>query len=85
MMRTISIDRWKPLAEEPRPGHNRWHPDIEPIVEVGEGEDLALETRAACDGYLTPRSTVGDLAGLPVGAIHPLTGPVLVKGERGRW
>ena len=82
MTRTISIDRRKPLAEEPRTGHNRWHPDIEPIVEVGEGEDVTLETRDACDGHLTPRSTVADLATLPVGAIHPLTGPVAVKGAR---
>jgi formamidase len=49
-------------------------------VEVGEGEDVALETRDACDGHFTPRSTVADLTSLPVGAIHPLTGPVLVKG-----
>jgi formamidase len=82
MTKTISIDRRKPLAEEPRTGHNRWHPDIEPIVEVGEGDDVALETRDACDGHLTSRSTVADLATLPVGAIHPLTGPVSVKGAR---
>jgi acetamidase/formamidase family protein len=73
MTRTISIDRRKPLAEEPRTGHNRWHPDVEPLVEVGEGEDVTLETRDACDGHLTPRSTVADLASVPVGAIHPLT------------
>jgi formamidase len=82
MSRTISIDRGKPLAEEPRTGHNRWHPDIEPIVEVGEGEDVTLETRDACDGHLRARSTVADLATVPVGAIHPLTGPVAVKGAR---
>src|SRR5262245_62015241 len=82
MTTTISVHRRKPLAEEPRTGHNRWHPDIEPILEVGDGEDVALETRDACDGYLTPRSTAADLAGLPAGAIHPLTGPVAVKGAR---
>jgi len=81
-MKGIAIDRRKPLAEEPRTGHNRWHPDIEPIVEVDEGEDVALETRDACDGYLTRRSTTADLAGLPAGAVHPLTGPVAVKGAR---
>ena len=43
---------------------------------------MTLETRDACDGHLTPRSTVADLASLPVGAIHPLTGPVSVKGAR---
>jgi formamidase len=78
----IRIDRDKPLGQEPKTGHNRWHPDLEPVVEVGEGEDVTLPTRDACDGYLRPTSTVADFAGLPVGAIHPLTGPVLVKGAR---
>jgi formamidase len=82
MTRAITIDRRKPLADEPRTGHNRWHPDIEPIVEVGEGEDVSLETRDACDGHLTPHSTGADIATIPGGAIHPLTGPVLVKGAR---
>ena len=40
MTRTISIERRKPLAEQPRTGHNRWHPDIPPIVEVDEGEEV---------------------------------------------
>src|SRR6185436_13161696 len=55
---------------------------IEPIVEVGEGEDVTLETRDALDGHLTSPSTVADLATVPVGAVHPLTGPVAVKGAR---
>src|SRR5579883_2452219 len=49
----IRIDRGKRLAEEPGTGHNRYHPDIAPIV---------------------------DFPALEVGAVHPLTGPVFVKG-----
>jgi formamidase len=81
-MKTVSIDRSRPLRAEPGKGHNRWHPDIPPAVEVDEGEEVALETRDAVDGYLTSKSTEADFAGLPVGSIHPLTGPVLVKGAR---
>jgi formamidase len=81
-MKSVTIDRSRPLRDEPKTGHNRWHPDISPIVEVEEGEDVALETREATDGYLTPRSTEADFATLQAGAIHPLTGPVLVKGAR---
>ena len=33
-MKSIEIDRTKRLREEPHTGHNRWHPDIPPIVEV---------------------------------------------------
>jgi formamidase len=81
-MKTVTIDRARHLADQPGTGHNRWHPDISPIVEVEEGEEVALETRDAVDGYLTPRSTEADFPSLQVGAIHPLTGPALVKGAR---
>jgi formamidase len=81
-MKTITIDRAKHLGDQPGTGHNRWHPDIAPLLEADDGEEVTLETRDACDGYLGPRSTAADLATLPLGAIHPLTGPVAVKGAR---
>jgi formamidase len=81
-MKSVTIDRKRPLRDEPKTGHNRWHPDIPPIVEVEEGEEVTLETRDALDGYLTSRSTEADLAAMDAGAVHPLTGPVLVKGAR---
>ena len=81
-MKTVSIDRTRPLHAEPKTGHNRWHPDIPPVVEVDEGEEVALETRDGIDGHLNAKSTEADFASLRAGAIHPLTGPVLVKGAR---
>jgi formamidase len=81
-MKTVGIDRTRPLHAEPKTGHNRWHPDIPPAVEVDEGEEVALETRDGIDGHLNAKSTEADFASLRVGAIHPLTGPVLVKGAR---
>src|SRR6202140_2857697 len=79
-MRAIHIDRTKPLAEEPHLGHNRYHPDIAPVVEVAEGEEIALETRDALDGQIKPGMAAADLASIEAGAVHPLTGPVFVKG-----
>ena len=35
-MHAIRIDRNRPLAEEPHLGHNRYHPDIAPVAEVGK-------------------------------------------------
>ena len=79
-MHAIRIDRDKPLAAEPHSGHNRYHPDIAPVVEIGEGEEIALETRDALDGQIKPGMVAADLASLDAGAVHPLTGPVFVKG-----
>src|SRR5437660_5416619 len=81
-MHSIRIDRAKRLGEEPGCCHNRFHPDIAPIVEIDEGEEVALETRDALDGQLKPGTTVADFASLDAGAVHPLTGPVFVKGAQ---
>ncbi len=81
-MHAIRIDRAKPLCDEPNCGHNRYHPDIAPAAEIGEGEEIALETRDALDGQITPATTVADFASLDTGAVHPLTGPVFVKGAQ---
>jgi len=78
----ICIDRSKCLAEEPHLGHNRYHPDIEPVLEVAEGEEVIIETRDGLDGQLPPGSTEAALAELDAGRIHPLTGPVFVKGAQ---
>ena len=41
-MKSIEIDRRKRLKEQPHTGHNRWHPDIPPILEVDPGEEVGL-------------------------------------------
>jgi formamidase len=79
-MHAIRIDRTKPLAVEPHCGHNRYHPDIAPVLEVAEGEEVVLETRDALDGQIGPNATVADLAKVDANLVHPLTGPVFVKG-----
>lgn len=76
----ISADPFKPLGEEPGTGHNRWHEDIEPVLEVEPGDTVVYETRDAFDAQLNPSSTVEDMANLDLGPVHPLTGPVFVKG-----
>src|ERR1044071_1222034 len=80
--RRVPIDRTTHLAEQPQTGHNRWHADITPVIEVEPGEVVVLETRDALDGYLNPSSTVADFPSVHMGAVHPLTGPVFVKGAK---
>jgi formamidase len=81
-VKRIPIDRNKRLRDEPHTGHNRWHPDIAPIVEIAPGEELVLETRDAADGQIGPATTLADIASHDAHVAHPLTGPVLVQGAQ---
>ena len=78
VMKSVRIDRARRLREEPHTGHNRWHPDIPPILEAAPGEEVVLETRDAADGQIRPGATAADLAGMATKVAHPLTGPVYV-------
>ncbi len=81
-MKSITIDRSVSLLEEPAKGHNRWHPDVPPVIEAEEGEEVVLETRDASDGSVQRGSEPG--RGVPgfIGRVHPLTGPVYVRGAQ---
>ena len=81
-MKSITIDRNKPLKEESHTGHNRWHPCIEPKIEVLEGEEVLLETRDALDGQFQPNSKDSDILEVDAGRVHPLTGPVYISGAK---
>jgi formamidase len=76
----IRIDRSKTLLEEPNTGHNRWHPDIPPVVRCQAGEVVILETRDAFDGQMGPDATLETVAAPNLDVVHPLTGPVFVEG-----
>lgn len=76
----ISIDRSKTLAQEPGLGHNRWHPDITPVIEVEPGQVIGMETRDAFDGQIGPATTPEEVGQVNLNVVHPLTGPVFVKG-----
>jgi len=76
----IRIDPSKPLRAEPHTGHNRWHPDIPPVLRVQPGDLVALETRDALDGQLTQASRSADVGSVNLNVVHPLTGPVAVEG-----
>jgi formamidase len=80
MAKSITIDRTKRLAEEPNKGHNRWHPDIPPVLEVEPLEEVAMETRESSDGQIRPGVVAADLLRMDPHVVHPLTGPVYVKG-----
>ena len=76
----IRIDRSKTLLEEPSTGHNRWHPDIPPVLRCEPGDEVVLETRDAFDGQMGPDATLETVAAPNLDVVHPLTGPVFVRG-----
>jgi formamidase len=76
----IRIDRSKSLLDQPETGHNRWHPDIPPLVRCAPGDEVVLETRDALDGQIGPGATAETVGAANLDVVHPLTGPVYVEG-----
>jgi formamidase len=76
----VRVSYAKTLAEEPETGHNRWHPDIPPVVRCDPGDEVVLDTRDAFDGQMGPQATLDTVAGPNLAVVHPLTGPVFVNG-----
>lgn len=79
-MQTIKVDYSKKLGEEPETGHNRWHPDIAPVLRVGLGEEVEIDTRDAFDGQFSAESDASDVLAADFNLVHPLTGPVFIEG-----
>jgi Acetamidase/Formamidase family len=65
---------------EPTKGHNRWHCDVTPALEVGSGEEIERDTMDTLDGQVTASTTAEDLRKADLNQVHPLTSPVFVKG-----
>src|SRR4051812_6508931 len=77
-MKRVTINRSLRLRDEPATGHNRWHPDVAPVIAADLGEEVVLETRDASDGNVIYGTEVLQYPGNK--AVHPLTGPVWVNG-----
>lgn len=76
----IRIDHSRALAEEPGTGHNRWHPLIPPILRCSPGDEVVMGTRDALDSQIGPGSTAEQVVDADLSVVHPLTGPVHVRG-----
>jgi len=76
----IRLDRSKPLAEQAEKGHNRWHPDVQPVAAIASGDRVIMDTLDARDGQITPRTTDAELGGINSNRAHPLTGPIEITG-----
>src|SRR5439155_3859941 len=68
-------------GEDPlRTCHNRWHPAIPEVAEASPGDTVIFETRDAFDNPFNRNSTPATVAAANLNLIHPLTGPLFVRG-----
>jgi acetamidase/formamidase len=63
-----------------RQPHAFWDRSLPPRVEIAPGDTVVFETQEASAGQITPKSKSAALATLSFEPIHPLTGPVFVRG-----
>ena len=66
----------------PDRGHNRWHPELPPAVEVEPGDEVVVDCRDGLDGLVTPTTRDEDLHSLELARAHPMSGPIAVRGAR---
>ncbi len=78
----ISVDlRLPPEEQNPRP-HNRWHPDVPPVVAVDPGTVFRMECLDLTGGQVLNSDSADDVRELDLAQLHYLSGPVAVNGAR---
>ncbi len=70
------------LVDDPGPSHNRLHPAVPPVATIDPGDELVADLRDGMDGELLRAASAAALHDVDLGANHPLTGPVAVRGAQ---
>jgi acetamidase/formamidase len=60
--------------------HFKWDVDNEPVLAIGSGDTVSLESRDVSDNQLSPTSTAEDIENLDWDRVYPLAGPIAVEG-----
>ena len=78
---SVHADLTRPLMDDSRSGHNRWHPGIAPVARVVPGESISIDLRDGLDGQATETNPPkGAAPSFDFSRSHPLTGPIEVVG-----
>lgn len=80
MKHVIRLDTSKRLATQSTKGHNRWHPELPPVLKVDPNDVVELDTLDALDCQIDQSRAVADASSWDLNAAHPLTGPVWING-----
>ena len=75
-----SIRMRKYLSKEKT--HNKWDKDLAPLLTVDPGDVVEIETKEGSDGEITPQSSDDTVEKGDVNKVHPLTGPIYIRGAR---
>ena len=75
----ISVDPKKKPWEQETPLHNRWHPDIPPVAEVGEGDVFRVECVDWTGGQIRNDDSSDDVKNVDLTQVHYLSGPITVE------
>jgi hypothetical protein len=76
----IPIDLTKPPEEQVVPLHNRWHPDIPPVVSVKPGVVFRVECYDWTGGQIKNDDSANDVRDVELTKVHYLSGPIAVEG-----
>ncbi len=61
---------------------NRYHPKIKTVVSASTGQYIKFHTRDALDSDLNNTSEPKDVLAIDLNLVHPMTGPVYIKGAK---
>jgi len=78
----ITVDVNKSPEKQPVPLHNRWHPDIPPVVTVNCGEVFRIECLDWTGGQIKDDDSPEDVRLIDLTKVHYLSGPIAVKGAQ---
>jgi formamidase len=78
----LAVDRSRSILRSDANSHNRVWPDLPAVGAIDPGDELVAELRDGMDGELLAIADAAALTTLDLGANHPLTGPVEVRGAQ---
>lgn len=76
----IPVDLKKAPAEQAILPHNRWHPEIPPVVAVNPGEVFRVECLDWTGGQIGNNDSANDVRDVDLTQVHYLSGPIAVNG-----
>ena len=79
-MKSIKVNYSVRCAAEPAKGHNRWHCEIPPAWKPSRVRRSNSRPATRSTARSPRRAAADDLLKVDMSVVHPLTGPVFVKG-----